>query len=76
MSILGAGTAVTVLQTAQHTDVALAGYMRRFWQPVQTSWLCAPEICISKSSIQRLNFQLSELNFHFREPFSGTATSE
>jgi hypothetical protein len=39
----GAGTAVTVLQTAQQTDVAPAGYMRRFRHPVQTSWLWAPE---------------------------------
>jgi hypothetical protein len=29
-SIPRAGTTVMVLQTTQHTDVALAGYMRRF----------------------------------------------
>lgn len=42
ISVPGAGTAVTVLQTAQQTDVAPAGYMRRFRHPVQTSWLWAP----------------------------------
>ena len=40
----GDGTVVTVLQTAQHTDVAPAGYMSRFRHPEQTSWLWAPEI--------------------------------
>jgi len=33
----GGGTAVTALQTAQHTEVAPAGYMRRFLHPEQTS---------------------------------------
>jgi hypothetical protein len=56
-SIPGAGTAVMVLQTTQHTDVAPAGYMRRFRQPVQTSCLCTPEICSSKTHIQCLYFQ-------------------
>jgi hypothetical protein len=42
--IPGAGTVVTVLQTAQHTDGAPAGYMSRFRHPEQTSWLWAPEI--------------------------------
>jgi hypothetical protein len=46
----GAGTAVTVLQTAQQTDVAPAGYMRRFRHPVQTSWLWAPENCRAKDT--------------------------
>lgn len=39
----GGGTAVTALQTAQHTDDAPTGYSKRFRQPEQTSWLCVPE---------------------------------
>uniref|UniRef100_A0A0A9EQ53 Uncharacterized protein n=1 Tax=Arundo donax TaxID=35708 RepID=A0A0A9EQ53_ARUDO len=54
ISVPGAATEVTVLQTAQHTDVAPAGYMRRFRQPVQTSWLCDPKIC--RNTLQCLNF--------------------
>ena len=42
-SIPGGGTAVTALQTAQHTEVAPTGYTKRFRQPEQTSWLCAPD---------------------------------
>jgi hypothetical protein len=44
MCIPGAGTTVTVLQTAQQIDVAPAGYMSRLRHPEQTSWLWAPEI--------------------------------
>jgi hypothetical protein len=42
MCIPGAGTTVTVLQTAQQIDVAPAGYMSRLRHPEQTSWLWAP----------------------------------
>jgi len=35
--IPGGGTAVTALQTAQHTEVAPTGYIRRFLQPEHTS---------------------------------------
>lgn len=36
----GGGTAVTALQTAQQTEVAPTGYIRRFLQPEHTNWLC------------------------------------
>jgi hypothetical protein len=39
----GGGTAVTALQTAQHTEVAPTGKSNRFRHPEHTSWLCAPE---------------------------------
>lgn len=39
----GGGTAVTALQTAQHTEVAPTGYIKRFRHPEHTSWLCAPD---------------------------------
>lgn len=42
ISVPGGGTAVTALQTAQHTEVAPTGYSKRFRHPEHTSWLCAP----------------------------------
>lgn len=33
---------MTALQTAQQTELAPTGYMRRFLQPEHTNWLCPP----------------------------------
>jgi hypothetical protein len=67
MCIPGAGTAVTVLQTAQQTDVAPAGYMSRLRHPEHTSWLWAPEIAQSWLFRDWLNLTFQQLTFSFSD---------